>query len=509
MLLYDTFGATVRGSPDRIALVCDGKRYRYADIERSVCALAACLQSRGVARGDRVAVFLDNSFEAVVSLYAILRVGAVVMPINPLTRKEKLAYLLDDARASALVTHALLKETWEGAISRSRTVHTCIVAEVDASTARDDRCMSFEHALAMPGEPREVVLVDQDLAALIYTSGSTGEPKGVMLTHLNMLSAARSIVGYLGLRDTDVILCASPLAFDYGLYQVLMGFMVGATVVLERSFAFPVKILETMVRERVTVLPGVPTMFSMLLNIEWIARHDLTSLRMLTNTAAALPETCISDLRNAFPQARLYSMYGVTECKRVSYLPPEELDVRPTSVGRGMPNQEHWLVDDEGRRLPNGSQGELVVRGSHVMRGYWERPEDTARALRPGPLPGERVLYTGDIFRTDAEGYLYFVARKDDIIKSRGEKVSPREVENALYGLDGVSEAAVLGVPDPVLGSAIKAVVALKPGYRYSEREVIRHCLAMLESFMAPKYVEFVEALPKTNNGKIDKKELA
>jgi long-chain acyl-CoA synthetase len=327
----------------------------------------------------------------------------------------------------------------------------------------------------------------------------------VMLTHLNMVSAARSVSSYLGLRRDDVILCALPLAFDYGLYQVLMAFRLGATVVIERNFSFPVKALERLAAERVTVFPGVPTMFSLLMALKNLASFDLAALRLITNTAAALSEVHIAELRALFPQATLYSMYGLTECKRVTYLPPEQLDIRPTSVGRGMPNEEVWLVDETGQRLPNGATGELVIRGSHVMRGYWEKPEETAKRLKPGPNAGEMLLYSGDLFRTDAEGWLYFVARRDDIIKSRGEKVSPREVENTLHTIEGIYEVAVVGVPDAVLGQAVKAYVTLKPGAQLSEREVIRHCLARLESFMVPKFVEFVDELPKTDTGKIKK----
>ena len=330
-------------------------------------------------------------------------------------------------------------------------------------------------------------------------------PKGVMLTHLNMVSACWSVSTYLGYRGDDVVLCALPLAFDYGLYQVLMAVRVGATLVLERGFTFPVKVLEVMARERCTVFPGVPTMFSMLMALKGLSQFDLSALRMITNTAAALSEGHIERLRALFPKAELFSMYGLTECKRVTYLPPEQLDLRPTSVGRGMPNEEVWLVDEVGRRLPNGSTGELVIRGSNVMRGYWEKPEETAKRLRPGPFPGEMILYSGDLFRTDNEGWLYFVARKDDIIKSRGEKVSPREVENAIHALDGVYEVVVIGVHDDVLGEAIKAFVVLKPEVQLTEREVIKHCLSRLESFMAPKHVEFVAELPKTDTGKIKK----
>jgi acyl-CoA synthetase (AMP-forming)/AMP-acid ligase II len=196
-------------------------------------------------------------------------------------------------------------------------------------------------------------------------------------------------------------------------------------------------------------------------------------------------------------------MYGLTECKRVSYLPPQQLDVRPSSVGRGMPGVEVWLVDDAGRRLPPGSTGELVVRGPNVMQGYWRKPEETAERLRRDPVTGDTVLHSGDIFRTDAEGWLYFVARRDDIIKSRGEKVSPREVEDVLHRLPGVREAAVVGVADPLLGEAVKAYVVLAPGTSYTARDVIRHCLGFLESFMVPKHVEFVAVLPRTDTGKV------
>ena len=329
-----------------------------------------------------------------------------------------------------------------------------------------------------------------------------------MLSHRNMVSACNSISEYLGLREDDVIMCALPVSFDYGLYQILMGFKMGATIFLEPSFSFPVKILEVMQKERITVFPGVPTMFAMLMGLDILTRFDLSAVRMFTNTAAALSAKQIEDLRKTFPAAKLFSMYGLTECKRVTYLPPDQLDKRPTSVGRGMPNEEVYLIDEDGRRLPNGSTGQLVVRGSNVMVGYWGKPEETEKRLKPGQYPGERVLHTGDLFRTDEEGYLYFVGRTDDIIKSRGEKVSPREVENAIHDLPGVSQVAVIGVPDPVLGEAIKAYIVLKEGASYTEREIVKHCLARLENFMAPKHVEFVTTLPMTNTGKVSKSEL-
>ncbi len=496
-LLHHFFDQTAARWPDKVALVCGEQRHTYRQLRVRVDRLATYLQQRGIQRGDRVALFMDNTVELVVGIFAALQVGAVFMPISPLTKQAKLVYLLKDSGASALLTQASLASVYQPTLAQSPQVHTVWHAGLP-----DD-----SPASALPwAEPG---LIDQDLASIIYTSGTTGEPKGVMLSHRNMVSAAQSVNSYLGLMPDDVILCALPLAFNYGLYQVLMGFMVGATVVLERSFAFPVKTLAVMAREGATVFPGVPTMFSALTNLQaTIAQHDLSRLRLITNAGAALPEARLHQVRALFPQAQLLSMYGLTECKRVTYLPHEQLALRPNSVGRGMPNQELWLIDEAGHRLPHGSTGELVIRGSHVMRGYWGKPAETAQRLKPGPLPGEMVLHSGDVFRTDAEGYLYFVSRQDDIIKSRGEKVSPREVENALYALPGVLEAAVVGVPDELLGQAVKAFIVLQPEASLTAQAVVKHCLAHLESFMAPKHVEFVTSLPTTDTGKIRKAEL-
>jgi acyl-CoA synthetase (AMP-forming)/AMP-acid ligase II len=231
-------------------------------------------------------------------------------------------------------------------------------------------------------------------------------------------------------------------------------------------------------------------------------------LRYLTNTAAALPPAHIQRLQELFPQTRLFSMYGLTECKRCTYLPPEQLRTRPGSVGKAIPFTEAYVLNERGERVKPGEVGELVIRGAHVMKGYWENEEETNKKLRPGPYPWEKQLHTGDLFRIDEEGYLYFVGRMDDIIKCRGEKVSPKEIENVLYALPGVKEAAVIGVPDTMLGMAIKAViVSAEPGL-LTEKDVLIHCKANLEDLMVPKFVEFREALPKTDTGKIRRSEV-
>jgi long-chain acyl-CoA synthetase len=503
-LLHHFFATTAARLPQKTAVVCEGARLTYADLASRAEACAGSLAAAGVGRGDRVLLFLDNGPDFLAAMYGTLACGAIFVPVNPLTKSDKLAYLLADTRARALLTHSVLAPAWREPVSAAPHLQVCVIAGEPPAVGDSRVRMAPWPASTVPASRSDPGTVDRDLAAIVYTSGSTGAPKGVMLSHLNMVTAARAVSGYLGYREDDIVACLLPLAFDYGLYQALMAFKVGATLVLERSFAFPVKVLQTLAAERVTVLPGVPTLFAMLMDMGSLGSHDLSRLRLITNTAAALPVEHIRRLRGLFPGATLYSMYGLTECKRVTYLPPEQLDIRPGSVGRGMPNEEVWLVDEAGKRLPPGSTGELVIRGSNVMQGYWEKPEETAQKLRRGP-DGEVLLHSGDLFRTDAEGWLYFVARKDDIIKSRGEKVSPREVENAVCSHAAVREAAVVGVPDPVLGEAVKAFVVLKEGCAATERELIRHCMAHLESFMAPKHVEIVPELPRSENGKVKK----
>jgi amino acid adenylation domain-containing protein len=510
-LLDDYLTAAAARLPEKIALVCGKQRLTYGELDARSNALANTLVACGVRRGDRVIVFADNTIETVVSFWAVLKADAVVSIVNPLTKADKLQYLIDDCRPSALITDAHLYRIWR---EPARSEH--LLAVIASGTLEDEQLqkvkgMRWDEALAQgdSSRPPERRNIELDLAAIIYTSGSTGDPKGVMLTHRNMLAAATSISSYLRVQEDEVILGVLPLAFDYGLYQMIMAFRQGARLVLERSFAFPAQILQLMVDERVTAFPGVPTIFAMLGGLKTLQEYGFSSIRYVTNTAAALPVKHILMLKDLFPSARIYSMYGLTECKRCTYLPPEDLPRKPTSVGIAIPNTELWIVDEEGKRVAAETVGQLVIRGPTVMRGYWEKPEATARKLKPGPLPGEQVLYTGDYCKLDAEGYLYFVGRMDDIIKCRGEKVAPKEVEAVLFNVNGVKEAAVIGVPDEILGEAVKAFVVLERGAALTERDLLRACQEKLESFMVPKHIALVPELPKTDTGKIKKTGLA
>jgi len=507
-LLQDYLHDAARRFPEKEALICQGKRLTFRELEEASNAVARDLERLGIERGDRVLIFADNTVETVVAFWAVLKANAVVSIVNPLTKADKLAYLLNDCRAACLISDAHIAGVFCEAARNAPHLRALLISGdfKPADTSGLPPVRAWADAIADTGAPPPRRRnIDVDLASIIYTSGSTGDPKGVMLTHRNMLAASASIATYLQVQDDDVILGVLPVSFDYGLYQMIMAFRVGARLVLERSFSFPAQILKQVVAEGVTGFPGVPTIFAIMAEMRSIREYDFSKVRYVTNTAAALPVKHITLLQELFPQAQIFSMYGLTECKRCTYLPPADLARKPTSVGIAIPNTELWLVDDQDRRLPPGEVGQLVIRGATVMKGYWEKPEASAKKLRPGPLPGEQVLYTGDLCRLDEEGYLYFVGRMDDIIKSRGEKVAPKEVEHALYEIPGVKEAAVIGIPDEILGQAVKAFLVLEAGAVMTERDVIKECQRRLEGFMVPKVVAFVPELPKTTTGKIKK----
>lgn len=509
MQLDEFLEASAARLPDKVALVAGEQRIPFRELDRRANALAHSLIRLGVSRGDRVAICLDNCVDAVLAIFGILKAGGVFVIINPATKTEKLLYVLNQCQASGLViSRKRLSEVGDAAELLPHlklVVGTGTVVEGRLNESLQivsfDTCVSEGNRSCPP--PRQNI--DVDLAALIYTSASTGGSKGVMLTHMNMVSAATSILTYLKYTEDDVILNVLPLSFDYGLYQVLMGFKVGARIVLENTFAYPHVVFKQIALEHVTILPLVPTLAAAFLETDRNT-YDFASVRCITNTGAALPTDHIRQLRERFPQAELFSMYGLTECKRVSYLPPDQLDRRPMSIGKGMPNQEIYLVDPDGNRIGPGTVGELVVRGSHVMKGYWDMPEDTACMLKRGSWGDERVLFTGDLFRMDEEGYLYFIGRKDDMIKTGGRKVSPREVENVLHSMQGIAEAAVMGAPDPRLGQSVKAYVRLHHGAKVEVVDIVSHCVRHLEDYKVPKVIEVVDVLPKTENGKVDKR---
>jgi long-chain acyl-CoA synthetase len=516
-LVHDFLADSARHYPDKDALVFGDRRITYASVESMSNRLASALIEHGVHPGERISIYLGNCVEAVAAIFASLKSGAVFSCIDYRTKLDTLAYILNDCGARVLISH--VSQWHRGNIAslceRVPSLNLVVLAGSDdvgesSDTARREvMVVPFQRAMqGFSADRPPCPVLDVDLAAIIYTSGSTGNPKGVMCSHLNMVSACSSINQYLENAAEDIIINMLSLSFDYGLYQVLLAFQVGSTLVLERGFQYPAAVLSRIEAERVTALPGVPDIFRTLLRMD-LTRWDLSSVRYVTNTAAALHARDIRRIRRALPQARLYSMYGLTECKRVSYLPPQELDRRPGSVGLPIPNTEAWVENEHGRRSRPGEVGELVVRGSHVMQGYWGLPQETASTFRPGRYPADRLLYSGDLFTKDEQGFLYFKGRRGHLIYRGGKTVYPREVEEVLYGVDGVVEACVVGVEDSGGGEAVAACIVAEDGSHLTAEQIRLHCAARLKDYMVPTVVEFLPDLPKTYNHKPDRTSLS
>ncbi len=498
MLLNEYLSVSARRNPDKVALVSDSGRWTYGELRDAASSFAGFLIRQGLQHGDRVAIYTENIPEAVIAVFGVFAAGGCIVVINAATRVERLGFILENCGARCVIAAiGKVDQVREAATTcsiRPFMIWTGVGAEVEDGE-------SFSRILNGRSSCPPILVIDTDLAAIIYTSGSTGKPKGATFLHRSIHSAVESIADYLENNVDDVILALLPLSSSYGLLQVLVTFWTGGTVVLENGFTYPYETLELVKREKITGFAGAPTIWAILLRLEGLEDEVLTSIRYITNAAAAMPVAFVPKLRRLFPAARIFLMHGLTECLRTTYLPPEEVETRPNSVGRGMRNVELWVEDADRNRLPPGHVGEMVVRGSSLMAGYWNDPEATSKALSAGPYPWERVLRTGDLFRMDEQGYFYFVARSDEMIKCKGEKVSPIEVEDVIYSIDGVNEVRVIGVPDTLLGQAIRAEIVVKDGRSLTVKEVKAQCRRFLEDFKIPKIVDFVTALPKTPGG--------
>ena len=508
-LLGEALEFSCMNHPLKTAAIFKEKEYSYTELNECARNLAFHLVNAGIEKGDRVAIYMNNSWQSIVSIYGITLAGGVFLVINPQTKANKLNYILKDSGAKVLISGANLQSELSRAIEGLDGIKEFILTE--KSFQPDESAIEFKNFEEIVSHkeisnlPR---IIPNDLAALIYTSGSTGFPKGVMMTHQSMVFTSWSLIEYLRLTEEERIMLVLPLAFDYGLYQLIMAITVGGTLIIEHSFNFPPTIFRQIEQLKPTVFPGVPSIYAMM-----IAAHKKTGItfdciQKITNTAAALPEEFIADLKVIFPNALIFKMYGLTECKRVCYLEPELNDEKPNSVGKAIPGTEVFLLTPEGGSVLPGEPGILHIRGPHVMAGYWNNPELSNKMLKPGLIPGERILCAHDLFKMDEDGFLYFLGRNDDIIKTRGEKVSPVEVENIIYKIEGIKEVVVLGIPDIILGESIVAFITIHDQVTITEKEIQRECMANLEPFMVPQKIVFISEMPKSNNGKIDKTEL-
>jgi acyl-CoA ligase (AMP-forming) (exosortase A-associated) len=504
-LLHDLLERAAGARPEKEAIVDGERRFTYRELAAAARASAAVLREQGLEAGDRVGVYLEKSFEESYAIFAASMAGGVVVPINPLLRARQVAHIVGDCRVRFLITAARGLDELRDVVRDGESLRSVLV--VDPAGAARNRIVSRPSArsrsLPVPARGR-----GEDLAAILYTSGSTGLPKGVMLSHANLLAGSRIVCRYLGIRDSDRILSVLPFSFDYGLNQLLTAVEQGATTILLR-FRFGNEIVRALDDERVTGLAGVPGLWTVLSDAT-PAFHErrVASLRYLTNSGGSLPPEVLARVRAAQPHADFVLMYGFTEAFRSTYLPPAEIDERPTSIGKAIPETEVLVVNDRGEACRPGEEGILVHDGPTVFLGYWGRPEETRQVLRPHPFrpreEGRLVCYSGDRVTMDGDGYLSFVGRDDAMIKSSGYRISPTEVEAVLLESAAVREAAVIGVADPVLGQSIKAFVALRDAASFDGDDLLAFCAERMPRYMVPSALEVVDTLPKNPNGKID-----
>ncbi len=513
-LIHDLPRARADIRPEAPALR-DGKRdLDYGALAGDIARAADLFLALGLRRAERVAVYLEKRLETAVALFGAAAAGGVFVPVNPLLKPEQVGHILADCNVRVLVTSperlALLRET----LARCRDLRAVVLVGERPAEPVDGLDMArWDDRLTAPaGRPFRVI--DGDMAAILYTSGSTGRPKGVVLSHRNLVAGAASVSQYLENTADDRILSVLPLSFDYGLSQLTTAFHVGASAVL-MNYLLPRDVIRAVEREKITGLAAVPPLWVQLAQLDWPAGLD-EHLRYITNSGGHMPGPTLAALRARLPRMKPYLMYGLTEAFRSTYLPPDEVDRRPDSMGKAIPNAEILVVREDGAPCAPGEPGELVHRGIHVALGYWNDPEKTAERYRPAPgqLAGlvipELAVWSGDTVKMDEDGFLYFIGRRDEMIKTSGYRVSPTEVEEVAYAAGAVTEVAAIGVDHPVLGQAVVLIAYAAGAGEQAGDALLAACKRELPAFMVPaRVVVRAEPLPRNPNGKIDRKKLA
>ena len=513
VLVHQLIESTARLHADATALVFKDQTISYGALWDQVTLTAGGLQRLGLERGDRVAVYLEKRIENAMALFGVAAAAGVFVPVNPMLRARQVAYILRDCGVRVLVTSP------ERLSSIAPELHECVdlrvIVLVGGSATSDAlpgiRTVAWKD-LADGSERSVAPSIDADIAAILYTSGSTGNPKGVVLSHRNIVSGAESVSHYLGNVPEDRILSLLPLSFDAGLSQLTTAFNVGSTVVL-MNFLLARDVVRVCEKQCITGLTCVPPLYIKLANENWPEQAS-ARIRYFANTGGHMPGPLLGRLRATFPHAKPFLMYGLTEAFRSTYLDPDQIDRRPESMGKAVPNAEIRVVRKNGEDCEPGEIGELVHRGALVSMGYWNRPELTAERFRPAPgqpvdtpFP-EIAVWSGDLVKKDEDGFLYFVGRNDDMIKTSGYRVSPTEVEEVVFRTGLVSEVAAIGVVDDELGQAIVIVVTPAAGHELDADGILQECRRQLPQYMVPQEIRERVSLPRTPNGKIDRKRI-
>jgi len=514
VLLHDLPARAAALWPAQRALTSGNQHLSYVDLQAQVSALAGGLMAFGLDCGERVAVFLEKRTEAVVASFSIPAAGGVLVPVNPLLKPAQVAHILQDSGARALITSTSRLGQLGDVLTECPDLREVVVCDgVAEGGSLDLAVRAWSDLLQMPATALPARL-ESDVAAIFYTSGSTGRPKGVVLSHRNMVAGAISVAGYLNNRASDTLLAALPLSFDAGFSQLTTAFLVGARVVL-LNYLLPRDVLQAMAKEQVTGLTAVPPLYMQLAALDWPAQAT-RSLRYWANTGGRMPGATLQRLRECAPGAAPFLMYGLTEAFRSTFLPPSEVDRRPDSMGRAIPNVDIRVLRDDGTECDPDEPGELVHRGPLVALGYWNRPDETAQRFRPFPpalVPGregvaaaEIAVFSGDTVRRDADGFLYFVGRRDEMIKTSGYRVSPTEVEEAVHASGLVREVLAVGVAHETLGQVIHVAAVAVAVDAADTAALLAHCRAQMPGYMVPTTVHWSqEPLPRNPNGKLDR----
>ncbi|OUS23406.1 acyl-CoA ligase (AMP-forming), exosortase A system-associated [Thalassotalea sp. 42_200_T64] len=522
-LIHQIIAAQARLKPGAIAIRVKQDSLSYQALQNQIEKMHLVLGQLGLDRHERVGVYLAKGIEAVVSMFAVSQTGGVFVPINPLLKASQVEHIATDCRIKILITNSARFKALAPVLTKLIDLHTVILTDSENVEHIDNVSEQVNllawRQLQKADYPQPLPLnsksISTDMAAIFYTSGSTGKPKGVVLSHLNLLTGARSVASYLANTADDKILALLPLSFDYGFSQLTTALLVGAEVVLHDYFLAQ-DVLRAIEKYQITGLAGVPPLWSQLCKLNW--QNKGKSIRYFTNSGGALNQNLLKTLRENMKNAQPFLMYGLTEAFRSTFLDPERIDRKPTSMGQAIPNAEIIIVRSNGSECEIGEVGELVHIGPLVAQGYWNAPEQTALHFKPVPnkpagiVSEQMAVFSGDMVKRDVDGDLFFIGRSDEMIKSSGYRISPMEIEECFYQHPKTIDAVALGVSHPELGQAILVVVAMqevKDNTAALQAELRGHCHTQLANFMQPTEIIILSQLPKNTNGKLDRALLA
>lgn len=512
---------TAQKTPSAIALRRKDEQLSYQQLASLVNNAAQGLSEQGLLQEQRVAIYLPKQFESVTGMFAATLAGGVFVPINPLLKPGQVSYIVNNCQVSILITSL---SRYKQLLSNPGSInlpHSIILTDCKQQ-ACPENCVRWEDFIKPQNNHQKpdsgmrtsdnmsmAASKAQDMAAILYTSGSTGQPKGVVLSHNNLVEGAKSVASYLKNTGDDKLLAVLPFSFDYGLSQLTTAFLSGASVVL-LEYLLPRDVINAVTKYQITGLAAVPPLWVQLADLEWSA-EAVDNLRYFTNTGGAMPGSTLAQLIQHLPNTTPFLMYGLTEAFRSTYLDPKEIHKRPASMGKAIPNAEILVINQQGEICAPEEHGELVHKGVHVAMGYWQAEEKTAEKFRPLPenlqqeYGNERVVWSGDLVKKDQDGFIYFIGRNDDMIKSSGYRISPAELEDIVYADQQVSEVAAIGVPHLQLGQAILLVIKPDNAQTFDEQQLRKYCKKSLPNFMQPHTITIVDSLPRNPNGKINR----